>query len=195
MMISETSSTLIWAHIGDLHITAEDETNYRDFQSIIDSMNTHLAGRIDFCVLPGDNADDGSADQYDLIRRALEHLKIPVHVIPGDHDRKLGHLDALYRRLGVASAHAYISLASLNRGVVSWRFKPIRSLWPFVMITSPADHRLVTDIARPGHVVATPSYRPPQRIADGSDADALSAWPERHLLGTRLGPNRNGRQW
>jgi hypothetical protein len=132
------------------------------------------------------------------------------------------------------------------------------------MITSPADHRLLTDIARPGHVVAgqfrvtarvfgashvrecrcridegpwlelhphgaewegrfealpqqfsltveaadvagttaadtilvaTPGYRPPQRIADGSDADALSAWPERHLLGTRLGPNRNGRQW
>ncbi|AWB22867.1 metallophosphoesterase [Methylobacterium currus] len=29
----------------------------------------------------------------------------------------------------------------------------------------------------------------------GSDADALGAWPERGLLGTQLGPNRNGRQW
>jgi len=36
MMISETSSTLIWAHIGDLHITAEDETNYRDFDYRLD---------------------------------------------------------------------------------------------------------------------------------------------------------------
>jgi hypothetical protein len=44
-------------------------------------------------------------------------------------------------------------------------------------------------------VVVTPGYRPPQRAADGSDADALAAWPDRHLLGTRLGPNRNGRQW
>ena len=44
-------------------------------------------------------------------------------------------------------------------------------------------------------IVAAPGYRPPRRIVDGSDADALSAWPERHLLGTRLGPNRNGRQW
>jgi Icc protein len=30
---------------------------------------------------------------------------------------------------------------------------------------------------------------------DGSDADALGAWPERHLLGTRSDPNRNGKQW
>jgi 3',5'-cyclic-AMP phosphodiesterase len=374
MTISENSSTLTWAHVGDLHITAEHEANYRDFQSIIDSMNTHLAGRVDFCVLPGDNADDGSADQYYLIRRALKRLKIPVHVIPGDHDRKPGNLDAFYQGLKIAPLpnattvaghrclfldvvsqgsggpdfalgqeqvewlksqlqsalrenlasvvfmHAYpadlnrdgtvlkqllreyrvavvdmghthynelandgttifattrstgqveegpvgFSLASLNHGVVSWRFKPLRSLWPFVMITSPADHRLVTDVGRPGHgvagqfrvtarvfgasrvydcrcrldegpwlelhldgadwqglleappqpftltveatdiagtsatdtiVVATPGYQPPQRMADGSDADALRAWPERHLLGTRLGPNRNGRQW
>jgi len=156
------------------------------------------------------------------------------------------------------------SLASIDHGIVSWRFKPLRSAWPFVMITSPADHRLVTDVTRPGHVVAgrlrlsarvfgarpvsdcryrinegpwerlhldgiewegiveappqqftltveatdiaamsgtdtivvaTPGYSPLEHIADGSDADALGAWPERHLLATRLGPNRNGRQW
>jgi Icc protein len=31
--------------------------------------------------------------------------------------------------------------------------------------------------------------------ADGSDADALGPWTETHILGTQLGPNRNGRQW
>ena len=372
-MIRRTRS-LTWTHIGDLHITAEHEPNYRDFQLIVETVNTHLKDEIDFCVLPGDNADDGSPDQYALIHRALEQLQIPVHVIPGDHDRKPGHLSAFYQGLKVAKLptattvggyrclfldvvshgsggpdfalgpeqlewlgsqlqsashqdlasvifmHAYpadlkrdgneltqllhdhrvafvdmghthynelandgttifattrstgqieegpvgFSLASLNNGVVSWRFKPLRSAWPFVMITSPADHRLVTDLERPGHlvagqfrvtarvfsaipvcdcrarideglwtplhlddrewqghleapphpftltleatdragstgadtiIVAAPEYQPPCRIADGSDADALSAWPERHLLGTRLGPNRNGRQW
>jgi len=34
-------SALTWAHIGDLHITGEQEPNYRDFQSIIESINTH----------------------------------------------------------------------------------------------------------------------------------------------------------
>lgn len=374
MTISASGRSLTWAHVGDLHITAAHEPNYHDFQSIVASMNTHLVGQVDFCVLPGDNADDGSAEQYDLIHRALERLMIPVHVVPGDHDRKPGHLEAFYQGLKVAPLpnattvggyrclfldvvsqgdggpdfalgqvqlewlkmqlyaasrrdvpsiifmHAYpadlkrdgtalrqmlhehrvvfvdmghthynelandgttifattrstgqieegpvgFSFASLNQGVVSWRFKPLQSVWPFVMITSPADHRLVTDIGRPGHVVvgrfrvtarvfgsglvqacrcrinddawvpmhahglewtgiyeappeqftltveaadiagttgidtiivAAPGYRPPHRVADGSDADALGAWPERYLLGTRLGPNRNGRQW
>ena len=36
---------------------------------------------------------------------------------------------------------------------------------------------------------------PPGRHGDGSDADRLDPWPERHILGTQLGPNRNGRQW
>jgi Icc protein len=374
MTINESGGSLIWAHLGDLHITTESEPNYRDFQSIVDSISQHLAGQIDFCVLPGDNADDGAVEQYDLIYRVLKRLQIPVRVIPGDHDRKPGHLKAFYQGLQVESLpnattvagyrclflevvsqgsggpdfalgkeqlewlrsqlqaasrqnvasvvfmHAYpadlkrdgkalqqllhehrvafvdmghthynelandgttifattrstgqieegpvgFSLASLNHAVVSWRFKPLRSLWPFVMITLPADHRLVTDTERPGHVVAgqfrviarvfgaspvrgcrwrinegpwaplqreglawagsceappeqftltveatdiagtkgtdtiivaAPGYRPPNRIVDGSDADALGAWPERHLLGTRLGPNRNGRQW
>jgi 3',5'-cyclic-AMP phosphodiesterase len=375
MTNGKNSESLTWAHVGDLHITGEDEPNYRDFLSIIEAINAHLAGQIDFCVLPGDNADDGSADQYALIRRGLERLKVPSHVIPGDHDRKPGDLRAFYQGLAVAPfpnaitvggyrclfldvvspgsggpnfalgrdqlqwletelksasahrqgsvvfMHAYpadlkadgeavtqllakyqvtlvdmghthynelsndgttifattrstgqieegpvgFSLASLNRGVVSWRFKPLQSLWPFVMITSPADHRLITDVKRPANVVAgeftvkarawgasvsacrcrinsgrwvsvhrsaqspewtlvceaplrqftltveatdasggtdtdtvvvaTPGFRAPDRVANGSDADAVGAWPERHLLGTQLGPNRNGRHW
>jgi 3',5'-cyclic-AMP phosphodiesterase len=43
--------------------------------------------------------------------------------------------------------------------------------------------------------VAGGSYRAPQRRADGSDADAVGAWPEMGILGTQLGPNRNGRKW
>ena len=376
MTNGENSESLTWAHVGDLHITGEDEPNYRDFISIVEAINTHLAGQIDFCVLPGDNADDGSADQYALILRGLERLKVPIYVIPGDHDRKPGDLRAFYQGLGVAPLpnaitvggyrclfldvvspgsggpdfalgrdqlqwlesefksasahrqgsvvfmHAYpadlkadgeavrqllakyqvtlvdmghthynelsndgttifattrstgqieegpvgFSLVSLNRGIVSWRFKPLRSPWPSVMITSPADQRLVTDVKRPGNVVAgeftvkaralgasamsacrcridggrwvsmhrsaqspewtlvseapsqqftltveaidassgtdtdtiviaTPGFRAPDRVANGSDADAVGAWPERHLLGTQLGPNRNGRHW
>jgi 3',5'-cyclic-AMP phosphodiesterase len=33
------------------------------------------------------------------------------------------------------------------------------------------------------------------RQPTGSDAGSIGAWAERHLLGTRLGPNRNGRKW
>jgi Icc protein len=33
------------------------------------------------------------------------------------------------------------------------------------------------------------------RKPTGSDAASIGAWPERHLLGTHLGPNRNGKKW
>jgi Icc protein len=158
------------------------------------------------------------------------------------------------------------SVAAIDRGVVSWRFRPLDAGWPFVLITSPADRRLVTNPEAADQVVqgqfdvralawsgdgivacscriddgpwvamsrvsetaswqcgcdapdrdfrlivrssdaagnsdadtigvAGRSYRAPQRRAHGSDADAIGAWPEKHIKGTQLGPNRNGRKW
>jgi 3',5'-cyclic-AMP phosphodiesterase len=37
------------------------------------------------------------------------------------------------------------AFAAVDRGAVSWRFKTLDSPWPFVMITSPPDRRLVID--------------------------------------------------
>jgi Icc protein len=37
-------------------------------------------------------------------------------------------------------------------------------------------------------------YALPPRIADGSDRNAVGGWPEKGILGTQLGPNRNGRK-
>jgi 3',5'-cyclic-AMP phosphodiesterase len=102
MTKTAAGDSLTWVHVGDLHITDQDQSNYRDFLSIIDEISTHLADDIDFCLLPGDNADDGSAEQYALIRSGLERLKVPIHAIPGDHDRKPGDLRAFYQGLGGA---------------------------------------------------------------------------------------------
>ncbi len=93
-MTDDLSQTLSWLHFGDLHITTEDQPNYRDFLALIEDANENITGGIDFAVLPGDNADDGTAEQYDLIRRAIEGLRIPLEIRTGDHDRKSGTLDA-----------------------------------------------------------------------------------------------------
>jgi 3',5'-cyclic-AMP phosphodiesterase len=152
------------------------------------------------------------------------------------------------------------SLVAVDHGVVSWRFKTLDSAWPFVMITSPCDRRLMTGphhiaganctirasafgavpIAEAAFRIDEEDWRPmygcdgglfsattpvpdrpfrlSARVTDqdrhqdidtievsrvpminrkptGSDAGSVGAWPERHLLGTRLGPNRNGRKW
>jgi hypothetical protein len=156
--------------------------------------------------------------------------------------------------------NAGFAFVAVDRGAVSWRFKPLGSPWPFVMITSPADRRLMTgpyQIAGSSGAIrasafgavlvaeaefriddgdwhpmyggdggvfsataAVPdrSFSLSVRVTDqdrhqdidtievarsqtanrkptGSDAGSIGAWPERHLLGTRLGPNRNGKKW
>jgi 3',5'-cyclic-AMP phosphodiesterase len=97
--LSETESGIVsWVHIGDLHITTEAEQNYKDLQTIVAQINLYLAGKINFAFLPGDNADDGSEAEYKLIRTALAPLKVPLLVVPGDHDGKIGSLE-LYTKL------------------------------------------------------------------------------------------------
>ena len=39
------------------------------------------------------------------------------------------------------------------------------------------------------------AYEPPPRIGGGRDRDAVGAWPDKHVLGMQLGPNRNGGNW
>ncbi len=150
------------------------------------------------------------------------------------------------------------SISALDGGRVSWRFKTLERAWPFVLITTPADRRLVTATGHgtDGTIRAkvfndTPlqgvdcridggAWHPmlpvadrcglfqgsgsgllievraraadgredtdrvelahrgspvPDRVADGSDKDAIGAWPQKGILATQLGPNRNGRKW
>jgi Icc protein len=360
---------LRFLHIGDLHITETGQRNHLDLGRIVDEVNRHAEGRIDFAFLPGDNADDGAPEQFRLVHDEMSRLTVPWHAIPGDHDFKPKSLDNFYRglsvqklpyvteisgcrcifldvvsrgaggpdfRLGAARIvwlrgqldtarrdgatavvfmHAYpadlgdeadelammldagpvalvdmghthynelandgrtiyaatrstgqveegdagFAFVAIDRGVVSWRFKTLGSPWPFVMITSPADRRLMTGphqvdascairasafgaapIAEAAFKIDDGDWHPMYggdgglfsattavpdrsfslrvRVTDqdrhqdidtievsrsqanarkptGSDAGSVGAWPERHLLGTQLGPNRNGRKW
>lgn len=77
-----------WVHFGDLHITSGDQQNYADFKSIISNTNQYLINGVNFATLPGDNANEGSESEYQLIKAATSQLKVPLYAIPGDHDRK-----------------------------------------------------------------------------------------------------------
>lgn len=92
-----SSAPLIFAHLGDLHITKAKEQNYIDLLSIIAQIETELNGQLDFVFLPGDNADNGLPEQYKLVATALKMLSIPVYIIAGDHDMEQGSLDNMYK--------------------------------------------------------------------------------------------------
>lgn len=289
--------TLAWIHVGDLHVTAPDEQNIRDLHEIVRQANRHFTDGVDFLFLPGDNANEGRADQYALIHAALDGLTLPLHVLPGDHDFEPRNLDAmrdglglpalpqaatiggyrclfldivsagtggpdfqlgkrqldwLERELAAAQAggvaallfmHAYpreltdcgervaelvaahdiaciamghthynelandgttiystvrstgqveegppgFAVTAVDDGVVSWRFKQLAAPYPFVLVTSPADERLITDPARQiksGTLDVrarvwgeTPLRRVTARIGDGPEQDLAQAGP------------------
>lgn len=377
----DETGILSWLHFGDLHITEQHEENYGDFVALIEHANTHFADTVNFAVLPGDNAEKGTEDQYRLVRRAVDELTIPLFVIPGDHDVHTGSLDLLRRylepnpvraitageyrcifldavdnaakvgkpgafglrdqqlawltrelaaatrekRRAVLFNHVYLSelgesstavralvrrhevlmvdmghthynelandghtiyaatrsigqiqegpvgfsIANIDRGVVSWKFKTLAEPLPFVMITSPADRPLIVDAARANQLVQgivhicakifdgsvarvtchidDAAARPMMRIGetavwqckwnsaeaedgqhqvtvraataggegvdtievltnqsgnyedverlDGDYVNAIGAYERKHILGTQLGPNKNGRKW
>lgn len=96
----DESGILSWVHFGDLHITGEHEQNYRDFLALIAQTNEYFSdGTVSFAFLPGDNADNGTEDQYRLIHRALDGLRLPRHIIPGDHDIQTGKLETFRKYL------------------------------------------------------------------------------------------------
>jgi 3',5'-cyclic-AMP phosphodiesterase len=89
--------SLSWLHFGDLHLTRADEQNNRDFRMLVKHANANLNGKVDFAVLPGDNAEDGTEAQFALVACGIDPLAIPLEILPGDHDAKSGNLD-LYRQ-------------------------------------------------------------------------------------------------
>jgi hypothetical protein len=221
-----SGESLTWVHIGDLHVTDESQPNYRDFLSIIDDVSTHLARDVDFCVLPGDNADDGSAEQYGLIRRGLAGrlesrrrqlaFQAAAQSVALGDDYLAGRLATDVKRNERIVADAFTVTArtfgavatsvcrcriddepwvDMHRSALQpqWELKCEAPSTQFTVTVEATDASGSTDTDT--IVIAAAGFRPPHRTADGSDADAVGAWPERHLLGTRLGPNRNGRQW
>ena len=90
--MSDDEPLLVYAHVGDLHVTDAQRQNYRDFLAIVAQIETQCAPSLDFVFLPGDNADNGLGSQYKLVRTGLKMLSVPVQVIPGDHDMEPGSL-------------------------------------------------------------------------------------------------------
>ena len=86
---------LKWVHFGDLHASTDDAfESVSHLEKMVALVNAHFADRVDFAYLPGDNANNGTPDQYRQIQRALAGLNVPLYAIPGDHDYEPGHLEA-----------------------------------------------------------------------------------------------------
>jgi 3',5'-cyclic-AMP phosphodiesterase len=95
--LSDQSHIVSWVHFGDLHMTTGQEQNYRDFVSLIEEVNRVMGDSLNFAYLPGDNADHGKIDEYELVRQGLDQLNLPWFAIVGDHDVHLKSHDNFNR--------------------------------------------------------------------------------------------------
>ena len=69
--------------VNDLHY--HDERCGPWFEKMVKQMNGHDQ-KIDFCLMVGDLADNGKAEQFGPLRDILRTLKMPSHVVIGNHD-------------------------------------------------------------------------------------------------------------
>jgi Icc protein len=93
-----TARSICWAHLGDLHLDAEDPNgpwHSRDLLAeIVAELNAHATAAVDFVYLPGDTANHGTRAQYRQLLTAIAPLSLPWRSIPGDHDFEPGDLAA-----------------------------------------------------------------------------------------------------
>jgi len=138
-MTDVTDKPLRFLQIGDLHITDANLQNHVDLRRIVDEVNGNTSGKIDFVYLPGDNAEDGTPDQFRIVHEALSRLITPWHVIPGDHDFKPRSLDNFYRGLHVRNLPyvveisgcrcIFLDVVSRGTGGPDFRLGAARLLW------------------------------------------------------------------
>lgn len=92
-------SVVSWVHIGDLHITTPQEQNYSDFQTLVKQVNEHLKDSVSFVFLPGDNANEGTEAEFQMIKKVTDTLQVPLFVVAGDHDAQSGNLELFSKYL------------------------------------------------------------------------------------------------
>ncbi|MDR5856584.1 metallophosphoesterase [Caballeronia sp. LZ062] len=139
---------LSWVHFGDLHASGDDQYESLDhLKSMIRLVNRHLSDRVNFAFLPGDNANNGTPEQYRRIADEVAHLKLPLHTIPGDHDYEPGHLDAFNAftnaalpRSRVVHGHRciFLDVVSAGRGGPDFRLSSRDSQWLMQELASSA---------------------------------------------------------
>jgi 3',5'-cyclic AMP phosphodiesterase CpdA len=84
---------MLIAQITDTHIKAAGRLAYRRVDSAarlrdcVGHLNS-LQPRPDIVLLTGDLVDFGRPEEYALLRELLAPLRMPVHVIPGNHDTR-----------------------------------------------------------------------------------------------------------
>src|SRR6185369_13743475 len=82
--VSGAPTTFRFAWLSDTHVGSP--TGEEDLRSSVRDINSQTD--LSFVVISGDVTEFGSREQLRLAKQILDDLKIPCHVVPGNHDTK-----------------------------------------------------------------------------------------------------------
>ena len=86
------------AAVADVHLKAENhERDIQEFSAVND-----LA---DALVVAGDLTNHGNPDEMKVVLGVLEHIRVPIIAVLGNHDHESGHQDEIAGMLRVAGVH------------------------------------------------------------------------------------------
>ena len=80
-----------FVHISDTHIAADPfyaaygHAPLPNLEALVTKINA-LTFPVDFVLHTGDLTADGSEEAYQLARRVLAGLRLPIHYVAGNHD-------------------------------------------------------------------------------------------------------------
>ncbi|WP_249975410.1 phosphodiesterase [Vreelandella olivaria] len=100
------------AHISDPHIKADGRLSYRRvdtanaLRQAVSTLN-QLSPQPDLVLISGDLVDFGQPQEYVTFKRLLEDLRLPVYLIPGNHDNR-DHLRASFPEHRYLFQHAEV---------------------------------------------------------------------------------------
>ena len=132
-----------FVHVSDVHLVPGGQTLHgldpvMRFRECVADINTH-AEHLEFCVITGDLCDRGDEDSYRVLRELLGELRVPYHLMVGNHDRREAFLgvfpDARTDGAGfvqdelVTDSGVFLFLDSVDEGEHAGLYCERRSAW------------------------------------------------------------------
>ncbi len=77
------SYNMVGGAIARFAVLTDSHQNYSDLRSTIQNINS---ANVQFAVHTGDFSNFGSGEEYEIFVEYIKELKVPLYVVPGNHD-------------------------------------------------------------------------------------------------------------
>lgn len=202
--------SLTRVHVGDLHMDEADGWQRRDrLAATVAQINAPVSNAADLVYLPDENVDPVMVERYRIITETLAPLRLPYHVIPGDHDAALLEANSPEVAVIVGDRFVVFDIVLAGAGGPDFRLTMHRH---YDLLEEPALascrvnpdarlHRILASIGTGRDIVEilvraeTDAPRRDVPIAPGRGILDIDAWPEHGIAGAKRGLDKTGKPW